>query len=340
MIPYSILNQYIDKIRAKILKLQNRVTGNFVDSYQGIIDFWEIDCAGNWVLYIQTAIPAFGAALWLILTPSPAEIFESYLEPKAGRRGGRRGRRGERERRRNRRGRALLFFGGAIPDIDNMIADRIPGRGFFAGRRVGPSEWMFWTSIRAADAVGWTFLLVEALATFETKWMSGLINSGLCKGVSYGQANIGTEELSGFNNQNCWGDISVQPEVDTKNMTAGNNGSVFIDDLSAEATGHLAVSVEYVLTKDNQPGTSLYEVGFWLQAFRKDGSFEDLLVKTELASLSPNSTEYVTVTGQAYFEGFQRWHVRYIFLQVAPLGLSTQKATTRLVIKADHIRNV
>lgn len=141
----------------------------------------EFDCGGQWWVYARTALPAVGAAIWLLLTPSPEEVLENYLNPKNGRGGSRRGRRARRRWRAGGSGRRRLYFGNLIPDIDEEIARRIPGGRLVRGRRVGPGEWLFWTGIDAVDRVLWYWLLWEASQEFLTTWQSELLESGACR---------------------------------------------------------------------------------------------------------------------------------------------------------------
>lgn len=168
-------------IQEEANELKEDFQENIGDGWNAIQRVRHFDCEGEWVLYVQTALPAAAAALWLLLVPSIDEILENYLNPKSGRGGNRRGRRSRRRWQRTAPGARRLFWSRGIPDVDESIARWLPGGEAIRGRRVGPGERIFWTGIDVADRVLWYWLLTEAFDTFATTWQSEIQESGRCQ---------------------------------------------------------------------------------------------------------------------------------------------------------------
>jgi hypothetical protein len=151
----------------------------------------ENPCAASWSVYIETAVPAAGEAILVLLTPSPKEILEEFLHPGPGRKSPKRlkGKGAHRARSRARtkaeRFAAKAFaaeraFTPAIPDTDEVIAHAIPGRGYFAKRIPGKLEGLMWTGIDIADRLAWWWLLITTTEDFIYNWSSGIMESRFC----------------------------------------------------------------------------------------------------------------------------------------------------------------
>lgn len=133
-----------------------------------------------WIL-LETAIPAAGSALLLLLTPSPGEVLENYLEPKSLRGGGRGPKDSRKVRRRKGRSGRLRRAFPRFPDIDRLIADRLPGRSAVEGRRAGAPTRFLFRGINVADRLLWHWLVYEATTTFISQWGSGLREARFCE---------------------------------------------------------------------------------------------------------------------------------------------------------------
>lgn len=206
--------------------IENVLTGEYTRSLKALIDIWEIDCGGNWVLYLKTALVGAFEGLWIILTPSFEEILENYLEPKAGRRGGRRGQRNERHPRPGPGGTRRVGFRGGIPDVDQAIASRIPGREALAMRKIGPGEAIIWKQINAADRVAWYWILLSATSESVVTWQSGLMQSGECKAPNDGSFTLTTPVRDSFINTDLWFNAVLLPDKYQENAFITNNGIV------------------------------------------------------------------------------------------------------------------
>lgn len=137
-------------------------------------------CADKWDVLIETALPAAGNALWLLLVPSPDEILENYLQPYPTKKGRRGGRDDEKKRRRRSRSGKIRRAAALIPDVDDLIANSLPGRQAVAGRNVGFGQRWLFTGIQVTDRVLWWWLVADVLDTFATEWTSGLREARFC----------------------------------------------------------------------------------------------------------------------------------------------------------------
>lgn len=281
---------------------EDAVTGSITESVNAILDVKEFDCGGNWVVYVQTAGIALGHALYLLLTPSPGEILENYLEPKPGRRSGRRGRRKGRNRRPVSPGGFRLFFDPPIPDIDEQIASFLPGREHFKGRRIGATEFVFWTSINVADRVLWHWLLIEATRTFATKWQSGLMESGECINEGPGYAKVSTIDLPLQNFFPSWAGFGELSTNISSNMEVGSQGGIATPSSNLLASGFLVVT----MTVTGEAPTPLLggsqQVGFSIFVTDPIHGNYALLTAGETLTVTKGSKGSVTVSAQAPFE--------------------------------------
>jgi hypothetical protein len=162
-------------------KYKPKEVPGFWQSLNVITNLVESTCIGKWHVFIETAVPATGAALFLLIIPSPAEILEEYLHP-GPRRHGLKGRPKRNDRwKEGKTGKLRKALAKGIPDVDELIAERIPGRDIFKGRQAGSLERWVWFGIDILDRIGWYWLLFEAADTLITKWASGIMESRFCQ---------------------------------------------------------------------------------------------------------------------------------------------------------------
>lgn len=180
-------------------------------------------CQGKWNVAIETAIPALGEAMIMLLTPDPRQILQNYLRPKGSRAGGRFLQGLSARRFSSAGGRRYRMFGVGFPDVDEMIGDSLPGRKFFAGQKIGAlSRWM-WTGIEFADLVGWYWLLANVGANGLLTWSSNLFHSLVCHSTSSvagsWKHNYSTGAIDAF-----W-DFGTETWLhEEKNIVFGTNG--------------------------------------------------------------------------------------------------------------------
>jgi len=326
--------------RDKLVGFASEVVGDIGETANAIIDVWEIDCEGEWVLYLKTGTIAAGHGLYLLLVPSLEEIIESYLEPKAGRRGGRRGARGERERRRNRIGQRRVYFRGGFPDIDNAIANKIPGRNFLAGRRIGPGKFLFWTGVRVGDFVLWYWLIVQATNTFATKWISGLIESGQCNALNSGSCQFRVGPRTSFTQDPLWFASTTLIGLSTTNMEVGNNGSIDLP-ISVTRAGYIVI-IETTWRLETGPieGITIEEVGSSAQSNTPGSSPTGIKTQTSQLSAPQNSTAVRLVSQVVFFNDANDLSLRQERTLIQSVGAHTLTMTARVSCASRNLYSV
>ena len=334
------LEYLIEITRQALQDFQDEVTGSIEDSANAIIDVWEIDCAGSWVVYVKTGLVAAGHALWMLLTPSLEEIMESYLEPKPGRRGGRRGSDRERKRGRSKAGQRRLFFPGGIPDVDNAIADIIPGRDLIASRRVGPGEALFWTTINVADRVLWYWLIVQATETFTTKWISGLLESGECKALNDGAARFSIAPRTSFSQPNLWFNKFTLIGLIEDNLEVINNGDISLNLSTLRATALCIVSSYYTLVNNHDTGTVKLELGSQIWHDIGGGTFELARQETQIVTAGPNETVTIAVDNVTIIEEFHTGRFFQYFDVIENTGNPTLTMTADVAVATRNLHVV
>lgn len=141
-------------------------------------------CNGKWSLAVELALPAIGEGLAVLLVPDPQQILQNYLRPKGGRGGTRFLAPLTRRSTFSASRRKYRTFGGGFPDVDQMIGDSLPGRGFFGGRSAGGLEKWFWTGLEFSDLVGWYWLLTSVATNGLNTWSSNIFHSLVCHSTS------------------------------------------------------------------------------------------------------------------------------------------------------------
>lgn len=339
--PFGTDLDYIITItREALAEIQDEITGQIIHTAQAIEDVWEIDCEGDWILYVKTALTAAGAALWLLLTPSLEEILESYLEPKPGRRHGRRGQRGDRNRRPNPVGQRRLYFGSLIPDVDNAIADAIPGRQALAGRRVGPGEYLFWRGIDVADRLAWYWLLIEASETFATVWQSEIIKSERCNALSDANMQLKVVERPFGGPPWLWQGLGQTYDRHSENFNIGVAG--FVDLPVSNAVGHALIICEITCTMvnvDTEDASSMQFGPLVLFPGSGPGSQPDIEELTTI-SAPPGGTTTATATMARLVEDFHSCSFQLKRVYEAGSGGFTDSFESRTAIQVRSLRLV
>lgn len=150
---------------------------DFLGTLNKVEEIIENPCDGDWWVYVKTAVPAAGNALWMLLIPSPDEILEEYLDPSKTRGRAKRGFQGQWRRFTTGGGGKGRGRRGGFPDPDGIVAEWLPGRQLFAGRRISALEHIFWTTLNTADRIAWYWLLIDVTSDFIYEWHSGIMES-------------------------------------------------------------------------------------------------------------------------------------------------------------------
>lgn len=148
--------------------------------YNAIVDFWADPCEAPFYVYIQLLLPILGSAVLFLLTPSTDEIIETFVEPK----GYGSCFRDRRQKRGNKHKtvtpRTGKKFKLAFPDPDEFIASRLPGRQFFADRRIGTNEAWLWKVFNQYEKRAIQLLLLDMVGSTVYAWHSALLNTEWC----------------------------------------------------------------------------------------------------------------------------------------------------------------
>lgn len=187
---------------------------DFFGSLNTIIKLTESTCEDKWDLLVETALPAAGTALAVLVIPSPEEILENYLQP--------RGRRGQAKRATQGFGRRQITRAGQLrwwqkigfPDIDQIIAEHLPGRDFFEGRNAGTPERWFWKGIDILDRGLWYWMLLDIGETFVVEWASGIMESRFCTSSFDARLELTNDIPAGGYGGTAWG-TQDEPNVIT-----------------------------------------------------------------------------------------------------------------------------
>lgn len=243
------------------------------ETINALVNVYEADCGeDSWWVKVTLAAPIAGDLLWMLITPSPSEILENYLEPKSGRGRGRRGARDDRRRNRRRGGRGLIWRGG-IPDVDELIADRLPGREMIAGRRAGPLTWIFYTGINAADRLLWYWMLFDMGNEFATRWNSAIMESRWCNQAPEVSV-IASGQTTGFDTYAISLDRSWWDTVDDPQGVIDNNGDI---ELNGTYTVDFSAAFDFTLDPDVSPQSSFISI----KVRYADGTQEEFQQSTE-----------------------------------------------------------
>lgn len=154
--------------------------GDATQWWNAVNYIWDTPCEDEWLVLLKTGLPAVGNTLLLLIIPNPQEILEEYLTPakeKAGRRETRDS--DPTDRRRSPSGRKRRRW-SVIPDVDGMIANRVPAREAVSGRRAGSLQRWLFTGIDIADRVAWYFMLADVSQSLMVNWTSNIMEARFC----------------------------------------------------------------------------------------------------------------------------------------------------------------
>lgn len=145
------------------------------------VDFLiENPCKAEWDIYLETGLKAAKKVILILLIPSSDEILEEYLHPKIDKDRKLGAHHDDPRRRGAPGGKNRRAWQAGIPDVDSLIAKRLPGASFFEGRNAGLLERFLWLGIDVADRVAWWFLCASLVNDFTYEWASGVMESKFC----------------------------------------------------------------------------------------------------------------------------------------------------------------
>ena len=326
-------------VHTVFLELENSAVGKITNITQSVQNIFEMDCGGEWVVYVNTGTKAVGKALWLLVTPSLDEILENYLNPKPGRRKGRRGQRGERTRKPGKGLGARLFWRPPIPDVDEAIAKLIPGGKIVRARPLLPGEWLFWTGIEIADNILLYWLLVEATETFTVTWMSELMKSGKCLANNDGECGFTTHKQSPFTANELWFAKSQLINLYEENVVVLNNGTIELPVSTLE--GNVLCFVLAFFDLQTGPGT---QVGYYNIGVRGTvrNRWGDLITQEEkwgVITCPSNAQAMQTVDFAIHSDDFHTIHLEFLCTQEQTVNIQLFEcwADLSLSVRSVHV---
>lgn len=154
-----------------------------IDRVSYVVEFLEDPCEAPWTVYLELALPAAGEAFMALFIPSPDEIIENYLAP-----GGARSR-GKFRRGKGKKGGRIRRL-GFVPDVDELIADRLPFRQLVKARNVGRGVRFLWTFHGVLERALWYWMVVDMTTQFAYQWTSAVAKSEYCQADLDGAALV------------------------------------------------------------------------------------------------------------------------------------------------------
>lgn len=272
----------------------------FFGSLNTIRVLTESTCADKWDILIETALPAAGNALYMLIIPDPDEILENYLQPRGRRGTAKRAKQGFGRRQGTRWGQLRWWQKIGFPDVDQIIADILPGRDFFAGRQAGAPERWIWRGIDILDRGLWYWMLLDLSANFVVEWGSGIMESRFCTSPM-GALFSGFGSLAtNFSSSPFWLDADDVVVGTNLNWVIHNDSSIERSNPDIPVRGTVVAHVTLTLT--NQfPGRST-NIRLRVVITSDDGQGGELL--TDYMEVQSGGSLELSVSG--FFESFRK----------------------------------
>ena len=166
-------------------------------------------CAGFSALDITLAFAPLFGSIMLLFTPQPQQILQEYLRPKGSKARGKGVLVSKAIMAADRSGSPRKRYKRGMPYIDEIIAHRIPGRGFFAARTALRPERLLWLGIDFLDFLGWYWLLAHVTADFTLHWVSGIMENKFSSELCDSQAHFKRNNAAIENTLQWWANTNV-----------------------------------------------------------------------------------------------------------------------------------
>lgn len=205
------------------------------------------ECEEKWDVLLDTAVPAVGAFYMVILNISPNEIIEEYLQPRPSRSDAKSRPRGHGRRLPTRYGASRWWQNVLLPDLDGMIAKRLPGAQFFEGRNAGPLERTVWTAIDIADRALFWWMIIDATNEALHVWSSGIMESRFCTQTIPYIAVGSNDAPEAVTAGGVWESFTTVEVTTLKGMRYGNNGLLLSVPDFTPIRGHCTITGDGIL---------------------------------------------------------------------------------------------
>lgn len=262
--------------------------------WNSIVDFWADPCEAPLDVYLRTALPFLGAAILVLLTPDVTEILETYVEPRRFTDCGKSRRTQRGNGRQGWSSRNGLPFRVGLPDVDEFIANLLPGRDFFEGRKHGAEEFIFWRLFNASENLGYKLLIFDLVGRSLYGWHSALLETEFCQESSQQVAKIiGGTWIEGP--QGFW---QVVPQLGEK--IARNGGDAGINGIQITRQNWRLIAAVSLVNRGNNPASFAFEIVLdWGTGRGAVRQWEGTLAPNETLEL--NASRRVYRGAQAYY---------------------------------------
>ena len=227
-----------------------------------IVQFLEFKCQGDWVVYVETALPALGEVALVLLDFGWDDVVRGFLRP-YGLRNRLKFRSGTKRKRRKSR--------FEIPELGELIGKSLPGAKIIKGRNIGRFQRWLWTIDAVAQRVLWYWMLIDLTSEFLYDWATGIMTSADCyQGADWGL--LGTHDNFGT----AAGAENIGLDALTYEVNYGNPPKGTGWEFLFKEPGQMFVSARAVFSAGD-PGLKSYR----LKAVRTNGHGEPIAVKKE-----------------------------------------------------------
>lgn len=148
-----------------------------VSQLNTIVQFVSFDCDGDWLVYVETLLPAMGELFIALLDFGWDDVARGFLRP-SGIRARWKFRKGNKKGKAQRRKKSKFKF--EIPEIGELIGKNLPLAGLVKGRKVGNAQRWFWRIDGWAQRVLWYWLVVDISKDFVYNWSTGILRHERC----------------------------------------------------------------------------------------------------------------------------------------------------------------
>jgi hypothetical protein len=137
---------------------------SWIDKVNFIRFYVSNPCNFPWMVYIETALPAAGKAIWQLVEFGLLDVVRGFFRPKSIRSG-----RHGRKRRRGPGGKA------AIPEVAEVVASKLPGAEAVASREVSQGVKALWRIDGFTQRILYYWMLVDVFTDFWYNWVSAIV---------------------------------------------------------------------------------------------------------------------------------------------------------------------
>jgi len=175
---------------------------SWINQANAIIKYFENPCDAPWAIYFETALPALGSAILVLLDFGFDDVVRGALRP-----------RGLRKNRHMRRGRRGRRGGAGIPEIGELIGAALPGAKTAKGRFVTQGVKNLWLVDGVIQRILWWWLVADVSINFFYNWTSAIQESEFCSAQGVGAALYKSQDDDFiFSVANAWTSLHTSVE--------------------------------------------------------------------------------------------------------------------------------